>query len=71
MGPADCNYYYCSSSDLSGNETKSGKIYIQIRDMEPPSAPIGLTTSTEPGFITLKWQPNSEKMTLRKQMQIM
>lgn len=53
-------YYYCSSYDLSGNETKSGKIYIQIRDMEPPSAPIGLTTSTEPGFITLKWQPNSE-----------
>ncbi len=53
-------YYYCSSSDLSGNETKSGKIYIQIRDMEPPSAPIGLTTSTEPGSITLKWQPNSE-----------
>ena len=44
----------------SDNITNTGKIYIQIRDMEPPSAPIGLTTSTEPGSIILKWQPNSE-----------
>tara|TARA_Y100000589_G_C27182049_1_gene641189 strand:- start:712 stop:2721 length:2010 start_codon:yes stop_codon:yes gene_type:complete len=54
-------YYYCSSIDFSGNETKSGKIYIQIRDMEPPSPPVGLTTESNPGSILLKWEPNSEK----------
>ena len=54
-------YYYCSSSDLSGNLSNSGKIYIQIRDMEPPSAPVGLTTETEPGLIILKWESNTEK----------
>jgi len=54
-------YYYCSSSDLSGNVSNSGKIYIQIRDMEPPSTPLGLTTATEPGLIILKWESNTEK----------
>jgi hypothetical protein len=29
--------------------------------MEPPSAPVGLTTATEPGLIILKWESNTEK----------
>ena len=33
-------YYYCSSIDFSGNESFSGKIYVQVRDMMPPKAQI-------------------------------
>ena len=53
-------YYYCSSLDFSGNESYSGKIYLQIRDMMPPEAPQNLTSESGPGFINLSWDNNQE-----------
>ena len=53
-------YYYCSSIDFSGNESFSGKIYVQVRDMMPPKAPKNLTSETGPGFINLIWDENNE-----------
>ena len=53
-------YYYCSAKDNAGNISNSGKIYIQIRDMIPPSSPTGLKSETSPGLIVLKWAPNNE-----------
>ena len=53
-------YYYCSSIDFSGNESYSGKIYLQIHDMLPPDAPKNLQSETGPGFINLSWDNNIE-----------
>ena len=53
-------YYYCSSIDYSGNESYSGKIYLQIHDMFPPEAPNNLKSETGPGFINLTWDNNIE-----------
>lgn len=53
-------YYYVSTIDFSGNETKSGLVYIEVRDLVPPAAPNNVEASTEPGKITLNWTPNSE-----------
>ena len=53
-------YYYVSTVDLSGNETKSGLVYTEVRDLVPPFAPKNLKASTEPGKITLNWAPNNE-----------
>ena len=53
-------YYYCSSIDYSGNESYSGKIYLQIHDMFPPEAPNNLKSETGPGFINLTWDNNVE-----------
>jgi hypothetical protein len=53
-------YYYCSSVDFSGNESYSGKIYLQIHDMLPPDSPKNLQSETGPGFINLSWDNNLE-----------
>ena len=53
-------YYYCSTIDFSGNESYSGKIYLQIHDMFPPDAPKNLQSETGPGFINLTWDNNTE-----------
>ncbi len=53
-------YYYGSSIDEAGNESTTGKIYVQVRDMIPPAAPQGLKSTAEEGKITLSWKPNSE-----------
>lgn len=59
--PASGNYYYyVSTIDYSGNETKSGLVYTEVRDLVPPKAPQKLESISEPGKITLSWYPNSE-----------
>ncbi len=55
-------YYYCSSVDFSGNESYSGKIYLQIHDMLPPDSPKNLQSETGPGFINLSWDNNLESV---------
>jgi hypothetical protein len=54
-------YYYITSVDLSGNEGKSGKVFMDLKDIIPPNAPEGFTSIADTGLIKLSWQPNSEK----------
>ena len=53
-------YYLVSSVDFAGNESKSGLVFIEVRDMLAPSPPQGLISSTKPGTITLSWDANTE-----------
>jgi hypothetical protein len=46
--------------DLAGNETFSAPVFVEMRDITPPAKPKGLASETGEGFITLKWQANTE-----------
>ena len=58
--PVGGHYFIVSAVDLAGNETTSGMMFGEIRDVEPPAAPTGLECKAESGKITLSWNPNSE-----------
>ena len=59
--PVGGHYFIVSAVDLAGNETTSGMMFGEIRDVEPPAAPSGLESKAESGKITLSWNPNSEE----------
>lgn len=54
------HYYYVSSVDQAGNENPGGMVFVEVRDITPPSAPTGLKAESGEGFITLTWASNSE-----------
>ena len=53
-------YYSVSSADLAGNETSSGLMFCEMRDVEPPAAPQNMVAKSESGKITLSWSANTE-----------
>lgn len=54
------HYFVVSSVDLAGNETASGMMFGEVRDIEPPAAPINLESKAESGKINLSWKANTE-----------
>jgi hypothetical protein len=55
------HYYKIATVDLAGNENLSPPVYIDIKDITPPSKPVGLVSESGEGFISLKWTANTEK----------
>lgn len=53
-------FYYVSSFDFSGNESKSRMVYADIKDLEPPLPPSGLAVTTDTGRYYLQWDENRE-----------
>lgn len=54
------HYYKVATVDLAGNENLSPPVYVEIKDVTPPSKPMGLVSESGEGFISLKWNANSE-----------
>lgn len=54
------HYFVVSSVDIAGNETASGMMFGEVRDIEPPIAPRNLESKPESGKITLTWTANTE-----------
>ena len=54
------HYFSVSSVDLAGNETSSGLMFAEVKDVEPPSAPQNFTSEATSGEIKLAWSANSE-----------
>ncbi len=54
------HYFVVSAVDVAGNETASGMMFGELRDIEPPEAPRNLESKAESGKITLSWTANSE-----------
>ncbi len=54
------HYYKIATVDNAGNETMSAPVFAEIKDLQPPAKPQGLVSSPEEGFISLKWQANTE-----------
>jgi len=54
------HYFVVSSVDIAGNETPSGMMFGEVRDIEPPIAPRNLESKPESGKITLTWTANTE-----------
>ncbi len=55
------HYYKVATIDLAGNENLSAPVFVEIKDVTPPSKPVGLVSESGEGFISLKWNANSEK----------
>lgn len=55
------HYYKIASVDLSGNQTYSAPVFIEVKDVTPPAKPQGLKSESGEGFITLKWNANTER----------
>jgi uncharacterized protein len=53
-------YYYVSSVDAAGNESKSDPIFSEVYDIIPPAQPLGLTAKADTNKIYLSWQKNKE-----------
>ena len=53
-------YYYVSSIDAAGNESKSDLVFSEVHDIIPPSQPFGLIAKADTGKIYLSWQKNKE-----------
>lgn len=54
-------YFAVTTVDLAGNETTTGMMFGEIRDVTPPAAPQNLISKAESGKITLTWSPNTEE----------
>lgn len=54
------HYYKVSTVDLAGNENLSPPVFVEIKDVTPPTKPSGLVSESGEGFISLKWNANSE-----------
>ena len=61
IGRAGGYYYYVAAIDFSRNEGNSGKVFMDLKDIIPPSAPLGFKSVADTGMIKLSWKPNSEK----------
>lgn len=53
-------YYYVTSVDAAGNESKSYSIFSEVHDIVPPIKPVGLIAKADTGKIHLTWQMNKE-----------
>lgn len=53
-------YYYVSSVDTAGNERKSHKIFVEVKDITPPDAPQNFFAIADTGLIKLSWKANNE-----------
>ncbi len=54
------HYYLVTSVDIAGNENRSDVVFTEVRDITPPEKPKGLSSESGEGFITLKWNANTE-----------
>ena len=54
------HYFSVSSVDIAGNESSSGLMFTEIKDVEPPSAPQNFLSEATSGEIKLSWRANSE-----------
>jgi len=54
------HYFSVSSVDIAGNESLSGLMFTEIKDVEPPSAPQNFLSEATSGEIKLSWRANSE-----------
>ena len=54
------HYFSVSSVDMAGNETSSGLMFAEVKDVEPPSAPQNFSSEAISGAIKLEWTANSE-----------
>ena len=53
-------YYYVTSADAAGNESRSYTIFSEVHDIVPPVKPAGLIVKVDTGKIHLSWQKNKE-----------
>lgn len=53
-------YYYVSTIDLAGNESKSQTKFSEIHDIVPPLKPIGIVAKADSGRVVLTWQKSKE-----------
>jgi hypothetical protein len=59
--PAPGNYYYkVTAVDQAGNESSSGLIFMEVRDITPPKVPENLTVLADTGTVNLQWAANTE-----------
>lgn len=59
--PVGGHYYKVATVDLAGNENLGPAVFVEIKDVIAPSKPTGLVSESGEGFISLKWNANSEK----------
>jgi hypothetical protein len=58
--PVGGHYFIVSAVDQADNESTTGMMFGEVRDVEPPLAPQNLTSKAESGKITLSWKANAE-----------
>ncbi len=54
-------YYIISAVDEVGNEGKSSKLFVEVKDLIPPLKPKNLIAKSDTGLISLNWNKNIEK----------
>lgn len=53
-------YYEVAAVDSAGNEGRSQRIFIEVRDVTPPAPPKNVFVSPDTGRIVLTWRANEE-----------
>lgn len=53
-------YYQLASVDKSENESRTGAVFVEMRDITPPAIPQGLLLSADTGKISLRWNANKD-----------
>lgn len=54
-------YYYVTSVDDAGLESRSNMIFVRVLDIEPPAPPSALVATSDTGEVILKWTASPSK----------
>jgi len=61
VNPYFNNYYYVTTVDKTGNESKSLPVKATVKDITPPSIPQNIQASADTnGVVTLTWDPGND-----------
>ncbi|MFW5760463.1 MAG: hypothetical protein ACOCXH_05745 [Cyclobacteriaceae bacterium] len=54
-------YYYVTSENEYGNESRSNKIFVEVADKSPPAPPRNVIIKADTGYFQITWEKNEEQ----------